>query len=155
MQERELSLLLVGPQRGESINHAADLRNNEGAVAKRRLLALRVLEVALDAHGAQQEPANINVGVVRDERMLERAGVSVPRDRGSSPAPVQVGGLSTRRPRGEAETLVLGVSPEVHDALGARVEIDLQRVARGIPEDSGLVSLICDAVVEAALRKGQ
>ena len=41
----------------------------------------------------------------------------------------------------------------MHDALGARVEIDLDRVADHVAEEARLVALVRGGVVEAALRE--
>ena len=53
---------------------------------------------------------------------------------------------------------MLSFSPsaqQVHDAACPRVEVDLERVAGGVPEEPGLVAAVGGGVVESRLGEGK
>ena len=138
MQQRQVSLPLAALHLLERACEALDFLYDERRIDERRLLSLRILEVSLHAHGAEQEPAKADVrGVhasfstrpsgraVRDQRVLEAARRPTPRDERARTVPCEVGRAAVCS-RGEAEALVLSVGPEVDDALGTCVEIHLE-----------------------------
>jgi hypothetical protein len=64
-------------------------------------------------------------------------------------SPLQENGLAGSISDRESGALIHGVGEEIHDPPAPRVEIDLDDVAFGIAEKSGLISLIRGRIIQA------
>ena len=100
------------------------------AARERAQVAVRVLEVALDAHRAEQEPARASRSArqPRGDTSIVRAPPES-RDRRGRRRPSRDSQRGLARPRGEGGALVERVGPQQHLAPAAPVEIDLHGVA--------------------------
>ena len=76
MEQRELSRLLAAVERTERREEPVDLADGERAVRERGALSSGVLQIALDAHRAEEEPADGDARRIGDERVLEHARAS-------------------------------------------------------------------------------
>ena len=118
-------------------------------------LPLLVLKVSLDAHGAEEEPAEVNHSRIGSEGLVEGAGAAfrASGDGGLSAVPPKWCNASGIGARGKSQTFVFGVGPEVHDPGGALINVDLDRVSGCVFVEAGLISLVCSSFVHPRLRE--
>ena len=117
--------------------------------------ALFVLEVALDAHRAEEEPAEVEGRRGGLQRVLKGAGARGTADGGRGAAPAQRGRASGGVTGGEADAGVVGIGEQVHDAGAAFVDVGLEGVAGGVAVEAGLVAAVGAGVVEAGVGEAE
>jgi hypothetical protein len=148
----------AGSRAASAATRAVDLRHPVGGACHARVAApLRalVLEVALDAHRAEEELADGDRGRVGRDAVGEGAQAPGPPDRRAAPVPPERHRASRGVARGERGALVLGVGEHVHHAPLPGVEVHLHGVPRRVAEEARLVALVGGGVVDPGLREGQ
>jgi hypothetical protein len=112
-------------------------------------------EIPLHPHRAQHRPADRDPGGPRHEGVLDGAEPAGIRHRRVPAVPVERGRAPARVAHGEARALVGGIGPDEHRAAAARLQVDLDGIAPGVPIEPGAIALVGGRVVQARLRKGQ
>ena len=142
---------LTGLERAQCRDQCVDFGDGERPVGERGALPAGILQVALDPHGAEQEPPDGDARCVGDQRMLEHSLAAGAPDARLVVRPAQGGGPAGVVARREADALVLRVGEQVDDALRPRVEVDLHRVARRVAEEPRAIAGVRGRVVETRL----
>ena len=153
VEQGEMPRALATLERAECGEQCVDFGDRERRLGECGALATRVLQVALHSHRPEEEPSDGDARRVGDQTVLEHAHASRTPDARSVAGPPQRGGSAGAVARGETDALVLRVREQMDDALRARVEIDLHRVARRIAEEARLIARVCGRVVEPGLGK--
>ena len=154
-QRRQVLQLSGRGKRREGVDEALELGDDVRRIPEWRAMASVILEVALDAHRAEHEPAQRECGGVARDVIGEDARAPAARDEGACAPPAQGSGGAIGVACTHSDAGVLGVCQEVHQAPLSPVEVDLEGVAGGVPKDPCLVALVGGAVVEPGVGEGE
>ena len=155
IQQGQMPPPLLRRQPRETRHQQRLLRHPERLRREGKEMPLGILEVALDPHGAEHEPAQLHPRDIEREPELEAPCATGPGDGGRVVAPGGAHRPAARVTRGEPHALVRGVGPDQHGAAALRLQIDLDRVALRVPVEAGLIALVGRWVVESRLREGE
>ena len=118
-------------------------------------LSSRVSKVALDAHGAQENPADHDLRRIGNELVFYRPSHTRLGNDSVGRTPFQPQWLTSAIADGKAYALVDSICQQVYYPPAARIEINLDDVAFCVAEESRLVPLIRGRIVEARFRERQ
>src|SRR5438874_2636148 len=148
MEQRELAAALVCRQHTQTRDERIQLGDVECGRRERLQVLVPILEVSLDAHRAEDEPAESKLRsgarqVIADDshraRVRGRGDLTIPVDRRR-----RTGGIAHR----EADALVRRVRPEVDDAPFVATKVDLNGVALGVVIKACAIAFVGRSVVQ-------
>src|SRR5918992_381512 len=151
LQQLEVPLALLVSQTSDVRDQRLELWTREGWSVERLEMPPLVLEVALHAHGAKEEPAEVDAPEIGGESKLDRSastGRGMERFRAR---PFKSCGLSRTIASGESNAFVRRVGPQCDDAPFLPLDVDLDAVSHPIAIKPGAISLVGGGIVHAGL----